>query len=141
MKKYQRGFTLIELMVVVAIIGVLTTIAIPAYQDFAARAKITEGIRLVAGPQTAAVDFYNDWGHFPANGASMHYVSPTTRNVASISVAGSILTITYTAAAGVRNGSVIIFAAHVATSRTIAWRCNTSANDVAPNKRPAVCRQ
>ena len=66
MKTLQKGFTLIELMIVVAIIGILAAIAIPAYQDYTIRAQVTEGLSLAGGIQAAVVDFYQQKGTFPA---------------------------------------------------------------------------
>ena len=138
MKKYQQGFTLIELMIVVAIIGILAAIAIPAYQDFTSRAKITEGISLAGGLQTAAVDFRNDRNHWPTGNASVNFVSPETPNVASVAIATSLITVTYKAAAGVAANSTIFFRGRTATGGAVAWRC--TGGDVANNKRPAACR-
>lgn len=66
MKKVQQGFTLIELMIVVAIIGILAAVAIPAYQDYTVRAQVSEGLSLASGAKTALAEFYNHKGRFPA---------------------------------------------------------------------------
>ena len=66
MNTMQKGFTLIELMIVVAIIGILAAIAIPAYQDYTIRAQVTEGVNLMAGAKAAVTETYNDTGTFPA---------------------------------------------------------------------------
>ena len=60
MKKVQQGFTLIELMIVVAIIGILAAIAIPAYQDYTVRAQVSEGLNLGGGAKTAVTEFFQD---------------------------------------------------------------------------------
>jgi type IV pilus assembly protein PilA len=62
----QQGFTLIELMIVVAIVGILAAIAIPAYQDYITRAKVSEGIAAVDQSRTSVADFFTSQGHFPA---------------------------------------------------------------------------
>ena len=69
MKKVQQGFTLIELMIVVAIIGILAAIAIPAYQDYTIRAQVSEGLNLSAGAKAAISEFYMDRGTFPSTNA------------------------------------------------------------------------
>ena len=68
MKFVQKGFTLIELMIVVAIIGILAAIAIPAYQDYTIRAQVTEGINLADAVKVAVADYYTQNGVFPAAG-------------------------------------------------------------------------
>ena len=67
MNTMQKGFTLIELMIVVAIIGILAAIAIPAYQDYTIRAQVTEGVNLMAGAKAAVTEVYNDSGAFPTS--------------------------------------------------------------------------
>ena len=63
--KKQQGFTLIELMIVVAIIGILAAIAIPAYQDYTIRAQVSEGLNLSAGAKAAVAEYFMDSGNFP----------------------------------------------------------------------------
>jgi len=69
-KNVQKGFTLIELMIVIAIIGILAAIAIPAYQDYTIRAQVSEGMSLADGAKTALVEAYNNKGAFPSKNAS-----------------------------------------------------------------------
>ena len=66
MKKVQQGFTLIELMIVVAIIGILAAIAIPAYQDYTSRAKVSEAASLLDGIKTDVHEYYSNYGSFPS---------------------------------------------------------------------------
>jgi type IV pilus assembly protein PilA len=85
MKTVQKGFTLIELMIVVAIIAILAAIAIPAYQDYTIRSQVSEGLSLADGAKTALAEFYSNTGHFPLNNQSAGLAKNT-------SIAGSYVT-------------------------------------------------
>ena len=77
MKKVQQGFTLIELMIVVAITGILAAIAVPAYLDYAVRSQVAEGLNLAAGAKVAVAEYYQDQGDFPAERNPLQLVSRT----------------------------------------------------------------
>ncbi|MBO4576826.1 MAG: pilin [Neisseriaceae bacterium] len=74
---YQKGFTLIELMIVVAIIAILAAIALPAYQDYTKRARITEALSLAAGSKASIVEYYHSEAKWPANNAQCGLETPT----------------------------------------------------------------
>src|SRR5258708_5655071 len=95
-KKVQQGFTLIELMIVVAIIGILAAIAIPAYQDYTIRAKVTEGIGLADAAKTAVAEAYQS-GDMPAVVAlSGAWVPTPTKYVTSVTIAVTgVITVLY----------------------------------------------
>ncbi|MGH8201107.1 MAG: pilin [Steroidobacteraceae bacterium] len=144
MKSAQKGFTLIELMIVVAIIGILAAIAIPAYQNYVIRARITEGLNLAAAAETTVAENAD-------NGASslvLGWTSPaSTTNVASVTVdAGTgLITVTYTAVAA----NVVLtlkpqvdganLASGTVPSDAITWQClvSSGAND---KYVPSNCR-
>lgn len=145
MRKVQQGFTLIELMIVVAIIGILAAVAIPAYQDYTVRAKVTEGLNLAASAKTTvaenaangAADLKAGWNFAEAD---------ATNNVSSVDVDSStgVITITFTAAAG--NGTIIMtpksqgaaIANNAVPPGPISWDCQGGTLD---NKyRPSNCR-
>ncbi|GAP65021.1 fimbrial protein P9-2 [Mizugakiibacter sediminis] len=99
MKKIQQGFTLIELMIVVAIIAILAAIAIPAYQDYVIRSQVSEGPALADGAKTAVAEFYTNTGRPPGSNASAGLASPASiggKYVGSVTVgANGLLTIHY----------------------------------------------
>ena len=95
----QKGFTLIELMVVVAVIGVLSAIAIPQYQNYVARAQVAEGFSLVASGKMAVAEYYNENGSYPADNAAARLGAANTiigKYVGSVTVGNAgALTVAY----------------------------------------------
>jgi type IV pilus assembly protein PilA len=132
-KKVQQGFTLIELMIVVAIIGILAAIAIPAYQDYTIRAKVTEGIGLADAAKTAVSEAYQSGDMAGVTALSASWVSSPTKYVSGITVAASgLITVTYAALVPQISGQTLTLSPNIggvalATNKTgnIDWACAT----------------
>jgi type IV pilus assembly protein PilA len=144
MKKVQQGFTLIELMIVVAIIGILAAIAVPAYQDYIVRAKISEVIGIAAKDKTSVSEYWVSMGAMPTaaqSGVSTNAGQSTYLSTIVYTTAGSTGTITYTLDnlhADV-DGNDIAFVGTGADTG-VSWACNTAATDVPEKFLPANCR-
>ena len=141
MKAIQKGFTLIELMIVVAIIGILAAIALPAYQDYTARAQMSEAMVLADGQKGAVTEFYADRGVMPANNASAG-ISPAAdisgKYVASVGINNGAITSTVrgqNVAAGIAGSTLTL--TPTATSGSVSWTCTSSAS---AKYVPAACR-
>ena len=139
----QQGFTLIELMIVVAIIGILAAVAIPAYQDYTVRAKVTEGLSLAAAAKAAVTENAANAAAF-ASGWTQPTATAAVDSVAIDATNGNI-TITYSAAAGdgtiilvPTSGGAALALGEIPGGGSVAWACNTGSLD--PKYRPAACR-
>ena len=139
MKKVQKGFTLIELMIVIAIIGILAAVAIPAYQDYVVRTRVSEGVNLAAGAKTGVSEFVLTNAEFPQNNTSAGVSAPTDitgNNVQSIDVTGSTITITYTGDDNIAGDTITLTAA--TTAGSVQWTC--AAGTIDAQYLPASCR-
>ncbi|ENW4229393.1 prepilin-type N-terminal cleavage/methylation domain-containing protein, partial [Neisseria gonorrhoeae] len=95
MNTLQKGFTLIELMIVIAIVGILAAVALPAYQDYTARAQVSEAILLAEGQKSAVTEYYLNHGIWPANNGNAGVASPADikgKYVESVTVANGVVT-------------------------------------------------
>jgi type IV pilus assembly protein PilA len=129
-KQLQKGFTLIELMIVVAIIGILAAIAIPAYQDYTIRAQVSEGMTLVADVKAAIADFVAQRGQWPADNTDVYGPGALPANksgkyVSSITVNAGGVTIAYAQAsanAAIRTETVGL-TPYANANQDIVWQC------------------
>lgn len=137
----QKGFTLIELMIVIAIIGILAAIALPAYQDYIARSQMTEAFNLAGGQKGAVTEYYSDKGKWPTGNASAGVAAAskiTGKYVQKVEISGQTITATMRSS-GVSNGIKSASLALVAkeNSGSYDWSCSTK---VDKKYVPSVCR-
>jgi type IV pilus assembly protein PilA len=140
--KKQQGFTLIELMIVVAIIGILAAIAIPAYQDYTIRAQVSEGLNLSGGAKAAATEFFQDRGTMPGSNTEAGLAASgqiTGKYVASVAVVDEVITVTYGGDAHTTiNGQAITLTADTTSAGSVQWDC--AGSGILPKHLPAACR-
>ena len=138
--KKQQGFTLIELMIVVAIIGILAAIAIPAYQDYTIRARISEGIGLASAAKSAVSETRISTAAFPASNAAAGIDNTiTTDLVRGVAVGNNgIITVTFAATIDQAVGGDTMIFTPTFGNGAVEWDC--SAGTLADNYRPANCR-
>jgi type IV pilus assembly protein PilA len=131
MKQLQKGFTLIELMIVVAIIGILAAIAIPAYQDYTIRAQVSEGMTLAAAAKAAIAESYANDGNAPANryeaGMSNNSTDTEGKYVDAVEVNAAAIEITYGNDAHSNvSGNVVTLVPYLSTDASVSWVCGNA---------------
>ena len=146
MKKYiaksERAFTLIELMIVIAIIGILAAIAIPAYQDYTVRSQVAEGLALTSNAKTLVSMYYSDKGALPADNTEAGLQAPASiqgNYVASVSNNNGVITATFgNSSHAVLNGQTLLLSVVTSARNSIAWTCkSTTLHD---RYLPSACR-
>jgi|LakMenEpi03Aug12_release.lakeMendotaPanAssembly.Ray.scaffolds.fasta_scaffold729490_2 type IV pilus assembly protein PilA len=148
MNRIQKGFTLIELMIVIAIVGILAAVALPAYQDYTVRAKISEGMARASEAKTAVTEYYSSTGTVPiaanisnvfntAGAGKVSQVSWTTSGSTGIEVTF------LTTAAGITelgSSNVLLVSPVSRSNGIIVWKCGATGTTVAAKYRPGSCK-
>jgi type IV pilus assembly protein PilA len=129
LEKFQTGLTLIELMIVVAIVGILAPFAIPAYQNYLIRAQVMEGLSLADPWKTAIIEYYANTGTWPSQ-ADLPYNSPSAGNYATnLTVSMGVIKITYggrQANPGI-NGAILSLVPYTNGDNDVVWQCGFAA--------------
>ena len=137
----QQGFTLIELMIVVAIIGILAAIAIPAYQDYTIRAQVSEGLNLTGACKAAVTEFYQDTGDFPATNVLAGLAAALEirgKYTVSVTATDNVCAATYGNEANSNIDGAILSMTATDNAGSISWDCTA---DFDNKWLPAACRQ
>ncbi len=149
----NAGFTLIELMIVVAIIAILAAIAIPAYQDYVIRAEVSEGLSLADGVRAAIEDFHETTGNYPISNASAgvatatsiagHYVSQV--DVGNPAGGPGLVRVTFSNVApqhanAAISGMFLVMSPVTSNSGATSWNCSNAGTTISPKYRPSFCR-
>ncbi|HEZ6318346.1 TPA: pilin [Neisseria meningitidis] len=163
MNTLQKGFTLIELMIVIAIVGILAAVALPAYQDYTARAQVSEAILLAEGQKSAVTEYYLNHGEWPGNNSSAGVATSTDikgKYVQSVEVKNGVVTATMASSnvnneikgkklslwAKRQNGSVKWFCGlpvtrnDTATATDVAAANGKTADNINTKHLPSTCR-
>jgi type IV pilus assembly protein PilA len=148
MKKVQQGFTLIELMIVVAIIGILAAIAIPAYQDYTIRSQVSEGLSLASGSKVAVAEFFQNEGALPADNSTAGVPAAGTivgNYVSGVAIANGVITVTFNGADAHANltagPATLTLTPNTAQAGAMAWTCAGGTTlSTNPQWLPSSCR-
>ncbi|HEV2681448.1 MAG TPA: pilin [Rhodanobacter sp.] len=141
-QRISAGFTLIELMIVVAIIAILAAIAIPAYQDYLIRAQVSEGMSLASGAKSSVWDFVSNTGRFPSNNQSAGLATNTSITgsyVSSVDVTSGVIKVLFNGPkANSHISSEYLVLSPISHAGSISWTCAPSSLD--GKYLPTTCR-
>jgi type IV pilus assembly protein PilA len=133
MKSIQKGFTLIELMIVVAIIGILAAIAIPAYQDYLIRSQVSEGLSMASAAKVGIAEYYANKGNWPSSNSAAGLAPASQiegKYVSSIEILGGGIEITYGHEANANNlvGETVSLIPGASDGGDVIWKCGRAGN-------------
>ncbi|WP_420230049.1 pilin [Psychrobacter sp. ER1] len=145
MNTAQKGFTLIELMIVIAIIGILAAIALPAYQDYTKRARVGEALSLAGGAKTAVTEFYSSNNSWPSDNAAAGLPSASAINgntVSSVTVASGKISVIVNDKVEKTPANAVLVLSPSASGGSVTWNCTSDAGTKLDNKfLPSECRK
>jgi type IV pilus assembly protein PilA len=144
MIRKQQGFTLIELMIVVAIVGILAAIAIPVYQRYLIRSQVSEGLVLSAGAKVSVSEYYIDHGDWPSDNVEAGLAADTEiagKYVAKITVDDGVIDVEYGGEANaVIDGRAVQLTPVTTNAGSVAWVCGSASTEIENKYLPSACR-
>jgi len=142
MKRVQQGFTLIELMIVVAIVGILAAIALPAYQDYVIRSKVSEALAAAGACKTSVADYTANKGTLPSDLTASGCSNNASQYVASLGVVSGVITVTTSSLTelGAAASTTVLLSpnTNITNNAITAWTC--SAGSIPSKYLPGSCR-